>query len=397
MKKISVLSVFAVLTMPVFAVESIQNLYGIEPGSDDFLVQYMKQIRTIESDGVKETAKEVTKETAKEKVAEPVKETTKISEEPKKAKEVKGVKKVKEVEETEKPKEVKKVKKTRKVKKLEKVEEPEEFDEPEDTPQIKEPEYEVPSNPDIHFPHGLQIGVGVSPTSGLNGFIGYNNKKFDSFWAKRFGIRFDFATMSPIKNTLNKKINHYIDDHNGIDVKDSVTLDNFTLDAKHYGAMIDFYPFGDTWFLGGWRISGGYFAGKMDLDADVRGTLNGGKIEFELNDKKYSYDGNEMHARATADWKFNGPYLGTGFDLGLFWGFKMYFDAGVVFTGNTAKFDLDIPLDGLKDENGVAITEGSAEYNQFIQDKDKVVADVRKEIKDLPYYPLVKIGVMYRF
>ena len=37
------------------------------------------------------------------------------------------------------------------------------------------------TNPDIKFPHGLQIGVGVSATSGLNGFVGYANKNFDSF------------------------------------------------------------------------------------------------------------------------------------------------------------------------------------------------------------------------
>ena len=255
---------------------------------------------------------------------------------------------------------------------------------------------EKTSNPKIKFPHGLQLGVGVSPTSGLNGFIGYNNKKFDSFWAKRFGIRFDFATMSPIKSKLNKKINDEIGD-DGFEIEDSLKIDNFKLDAKHYGAMIDFYPFGDTWFLGGWRLSGGYFTGKMDLDADIHGTYNGGKIEFELDGKKYSYDGSEMHGKAMVDWKYSGPYAGTGFDLGLFWGFKIYFDAGVVFTDRTAKIDLDIPLDGLKDALGTSVVEGSAEYNQFIKDKNKVLEDARKELKDYPNYPLVKLGFMYRF
>lgn len=367
MKKISVLSVLTVLAIPGFATEDVQKLYGTEP-DEPLAAECIVAPFVIP-----------------EKKPEPQKKAEEITKND--TEQVKKIKEIKEVEEIKTVKEIKKVEKKPETKETS-------LDEPVKTQEIKT---ETVYNPNARFPHGLQFGVGVSPTSGLNGFIGYNNKKFDSFWAKRFGIRFDFATMSPIKNTLNKKINHYIDDHNGIDVKDSVTLDNFTLDAKHYGAMIDFYPFGDTWFLGGWRISGGYFAGKMDLGADVYGTLNGGKIEFELNDKKYSYDGNEMHARATSDWKFNGPYVGTGFDLGLVWGFKMYFDAGVVFTDNTAKFDLDIPLDGLKDENGVVITEGSAEYNQFIQDKDKAVADVRKEIKDYPYYPLVKIGVMYRF
>ena len=175
---------------------------------------------------------------------------------------------------------------------------------------------EKASNPKIKFPHGLQLGVGVSPTSGLNAFVGYNNKNFDSFWAKRFGIRFDFATYSPIKSKLNKKINNEIGDE-GFEIEDALKIDNFKLDAKHYGAMIDFYPFGNTWFLGGWRLSGGYFAGKLDLDADIHGTYDGGKIEFELDGKKYSYDGSEMHGKAMIDWKYSGPYAGTGFDLGL--------------------------------------------------------------------------------
>ena len=32
---------------------------------------------------------------------------------------------------------------------------------------------------DTSLPHGLQVGLGVSATSGLNMFVGYNNKNFD--------------------------------------------------------------------------------------------------------------------------------------------------------------------------------------------------------------------------
>ena len=248
-------------------------------------------------------------------------------------------------------------------------------------------------NPKTKFPRGLQLGIGVSPTSGLNGFIGYNNKNFDSFWAKRFGIRFDFATYSPIKNKLNSKINDTIGD-DGIEIGDSLSVDNVALNAKHYGAIVDFYPFGNTWFLGGWRVSGGYMAGKLDLNADVHGKAEAGKIEFELNDNKYYYDGDTMDASVWAKWKFSGPYLGTGFDLGLLWGFKIYMDAGVVFTGNTADFDMDVPMENLKYADNTAVAGNDA---QFLADKEKTIADAKKEIKDYPYYPLIKLGFMYRF
>ena len=255
---------------------------------------------------------------------------------------------------------------------------------------------ETPSNPEIRFPHGMQLGIGISPTSGLNGFIGYNNKKFDSFWWKRFGVRLDFAGYSPIKKRLNKTINHYVGDE-GVEIDDGLKIEDFAINAKHMGALIDFYPFGDTWFLGGWRITGGYVKGKLDLDADVHGINQDGKIEFELNKNKYYYYDNEMHAKAKVDWNYSGPYAGAGFDLGLFWGFKIYFDAGVVFTDKTAKLDLNIPTDELRNAAGVEINEGTAEYEQFIQDKDKTLEDARKEVKDYPYYPLIKLGFMYKF
>lgn len=260
----------------------------------------------------------------------------------------------------------------------------------------KQFEQKTPSNPKIRFPHGLQLGVGVSPTSGLNGFVGYNNKNFDSFWWKRFGVRFDFATYSPIKSKLNKRINDYIGDE-GIEIDDNLNIEHITLDAKHYGVIVDFYPFGDTWFLGGLRLSGGYFSGKLNLNADVCGTDNDGKIEFDLNDHKYYYIDDEMHAKAMVNWKYSGPYLGTGFDLGIFCGLKMYFDAGVVFTDNTAKFDMIVPTDNLKNGNGEDVIPGTSAYNQFNSDKTKEIEDARDEIKDYTYYPIVKFGIMYRF
>lgn len=355
MKKISVLSFAVLLTMPAIAVDNVHKMYGKEPEPnvpEQVVEQYEQQFKKVEDKQIKEIPQ--------------------LQEEPQQIKEVEKVKEIKKIEKVEEPKETEKQK------------------------------IEEPSNPKARFPHGLQLGIGVSPTSGLNGFIGYNNKNFNSFWAKRFGIRFDFATYSPIKSKLNKRINDYIGE-DGVEIEDALKIDNFKLDAKHYGVLIDFYPFGNTWFLGGWRVSGGYFTGKLDLDADVHGKYDGSKIEFELDGKKYSYDGREMHAKAMTDWKFSGPYLGTGFDLGMFWGFKVYMDAGIVFTDKTAKFDLDVPFQGLKDAAGNDITPNSsnpiiqAAYQEFNNAKEATLEDVRKEVKDYPYYPLVKLGLMYRF
>ncbi len=261
--------------------------------------------------------------------------------------------------------------------------------------QITEPvekiELEKTSNPKTRFPHGLQIGLGVSGTSGLNAFVGYNNKNFDSFWAKRFGVRLDFATMSPIKSKVNSVVNNAIGNE-GAEIDDNLSINNVSISAKHFGALIDFYPFGNTWFAGGLRLSAGYVTGKLDVNANIDGKIEGGKIEFELGGNKYYYEGDIMHGTAKLDWKYNGPYLGTGFDLGFFAGFKMYVDAGVVFAGNGAKIDLDVPVDGLKKGAGIDVPQSELDAA-----KAKALADAQQELDKIDFYPLVKIGFMYRF
>ena len=169
------------------------------------------------------------------------------------------------------------------------------------------------------FLDGVQLGVGVSGTGGLNGFVGYANKKADSSWGKRFGVRFDFATTQPIEKELNDAIDSVMGDE-GIDVGDNLAISHAKMDAKHYAALVDFYPFGNTWFLGGWRLTGGYAFGNMKLGADIAGTFDGAadRYEFELAGNKYAYTGNTAHGTANMDWKYHGPYLGTGFDFGLF-------------------------------------------------------------------------------
>lgn len=248
----------------------------------------------------------------------------------------------------------------------------------------------------IAFPHGVQIGAGISATGGLNGFIGYANKEFDSFWAKRFGVRFDFATTKPIKYLIDDGIDAVMGD-DGIDIGDNLTITDGKLDASHFAALVDFYPFGDSWLLGGWRITGGYAFGDMDMSANIAGTFDGpsDRYEFELSGQKYAYTGNSVHGTADLDWKYRGPYLGTGFDIGLFAGLKIYVDAGVVFTNKSAQLSLDIPTDNLQQYNGT--TWESVDIPELNAVIDETLSDAQSELDDLKFYPMVKLGFMYRF
>ena len=254
------------------------------------------------------------------------------------------------------------------------------------------------SNPKLKFPHGLQFGFGVSPTSGLNGFIGYNNKNFDSFWWKRLGIRFDLATYSPIKSDFNKELNETAGKgKDSIEIGD-LAVENFAVDANHYGALIDFYPFGNTWFLGGWRISGGYFGGKLSFATDITSKNLGGTYQIELDGHMYEYNLDNAKGKAKVDWKYSGPYVGTGFDLGLIWGFKIYFDAGVVLADKPAHAGLNIPLDGLKDVDANALVSSNPTLlNQFNARKKEELRKVQDELDKYECFPIVKLGFMFRF
>ena len=261
------------------------------------------------------------------------------------------------------------------------------------------------SNPDIKFPRGMELGVGISATSGMNAFIGYNNKKFDSFWWKRLGIRFDFASTNPVKSFINKNIDRYIGE-DGIEINDEISIVDASIKSQHMAALVDIYPFGDTWFLGGWRLTGGYMFGKMDVSADLKGTVDGlptGTIEFEFDGTKYRYLGNDVYGTAKADWKFHGPYAGTGFDIGLFAGFKIYMDMGVVFTNKAAELDLEVDVNNLQYDNGGGWSNfaGDPNYNNLVTDfnarKDAELQDAQDELDKYKFFPIVKLGFMYRF
>lgn len=256
------------------------------------------------------------------------------------------------------------------------------------------------NDPAAKFPNGLQFGVGISATSGLNGFIGYANKDFDSFWLKRIGVRLDFAGTAPVKSMINSGIDSIMGD--GFDMGDGLAITDAGIGAQHFAALIDIYPFGNTWFLGGIRITGGYYWGDLELSARLSGEISDlpdDELSFTLDDKTYRYVGNQMNASANLNWNTSGPYLGAGFDLGLFAGFKIYLDAGVVFTSQAAQLGLDIPVDNLQVmENGRWEPVDNPQLEQELKTSvNSVLDEVQPELNKLTFYPIIKIGFMYRF
>ncbi len=244
----------------------------------------------------------------------------------------------------------------------------------------------------VAYPKGTQFGVGLSATTGMNAFTGYANKDAESFFGRRLGYRIDFAGTSIVRSGINSAVNHVIGSRD-IEIGDSLEVHNLEIDAKHFGAMVDLYPFGNTWFFGGWRISGGYYGGQFDATAYVAGGDENG--EFGLGRNRYRYADGAFRASATANWKYDGPYVGTGFDLGLLAGFKIYFDAGVVFTRKVASLSLDVPSDDLYKWNGEDWA--LVDPDELANDVEDARCDAQSEMDKVKYFPIVKLGLMYRF
>ena len=185
----------------------------------------------------------------------------------------------------------------------------------------------------------------------------------------------------------------------GIDVGDHITIMDGTIESKHFAALVDIYPFGDTWFLGGWRLTGGYVFGNMKVKANLTGKVDelpSDEVQFQLGDTYYRYSGNTLDGTADAKWDFHGPYAGTGFDIGIFRGLKLFLDAGVVFTSKAAELSLNVPTDNLQQSsNGTTWT--TVNVSQLEEVKADALKDAQDELDKYKFFPMVKLGFMYRF
>lgn len=251
----------------------------------------------------------------------------------------------------------------------------------------------VPSVAATNFPHGVQLGVGVSATSGLNVVLGYYDSASDGYFLSHFGVRADYAGISPLKSAVDSAIESYMRD--GRSVGDGVKLDEGKFNAWHGALLLDFYP-----FAGVWRLTGGYAWGNAELDAAIFGEISTApsmRFYFNLAGDHYYYNGNKFDGNASIDWKYHGPYLGTGFDWDLFCGFSLFADVGLVFTNRAAKLSLDIPHEQLYIYNKETGDWNAVTIAALDNDVVRAEYEANRKLSDLKVYPMVKLGFAYRF
>ncbi len=240
---------------------------------------------------------------------------------------------------------------------------------------------EVPTGYEGTLLEGVQIGVGLGALGGANAQLGYRIPyRWHNFWLNRIGFRLDYNTWGPLEGTIDS----YMED-NPIDIDGNEF--RASLDGDNIGALLDIYPFGGTWGLGNVRLTAGYYNGDFNINGNLTKTDT---QSFEIGGISYEASGTvNLSAQMAAD--INGPYLGAGFDTQLLWGFKMYFDAGLVFIDTPT---VTSQVTGNLEIAGVAID--PAGLNELLQDvQDQYMDEVEKYADG--YFPMIKFGIFYRF
>lgn len=155
--------------------------------------------------------------------------------------------------------------------------------------------------------------------------------------------------------------------------KDNINYD-FKLGLKTVAALVDLHP-----FKGSFRVSTGAFYNGSNLDATAISSAT-----YDIGG--HTYTGAELGTlTGTADFKKIAPYLGLGWDtsFGKKSGFGFVFDVGAVFQGSlTAKLSANGPI---------------ASDPTFQQDLAIEEAKLQDDLDKFKVYPLVSLGVSYRF
>jgi len=165
--------------------------------------------------------------------------------------------------------------------------------------------------------------------------------------------------------------NYFKYSYDGTD--DDVTYD-FDLGLKTISALVDLHP-----AKGGFRLSAGALYNGNELDASAQSSAT-----YDIGNNTYT--GAQLGTlKGTIDFNKIAPYLGLGWDTSFGkesgWGFV--FDAGVVFQGSPeATLSADGPVS----------TDPTFQQNLALEEKN-----LQDDLDSFKIYPLVSLGVCYRF
>ena len=166
---------------------------------------------------------------------------------------------------------------------------------------------------------------------------------------------------------------NYLAFDENIDV-DDITYDG-ELDFSGFGAFVDVHPLGNSFFL-----TGGAYAGGKDIDLVASST-----VPVEIGGVVFTP---AEYGRLEGDVSFDdfAPFVGLGFDTTFEgngnWGFNIVAGAAMFGSG-------DVTLDAVG---------GTLSNDPILQaELAREIQDIENEIEDYELWPVVQLGLSYRF
>lgn len=183
----------------------------------------------------------------------------------------------------------------------------------------------------------------------------------------------------PVAQNFNARFGFGILNYSFNENTDNVAYD-LKLKLKTVDALIDWHPMGS-----GFRVTGGLAYNGNKIEGTGRPAVGG----------SYNFNGNSFPAStagqvdANIDFRKVAPYIGIGWGNALArqsggWSFQA--DLGVLFQGSART--------SLVNTN---CTAGAAVCNQIATELAAESAALTEDIRQLRHYPVVRIGVAYKF
>jgi len=163
------------------------------------------------------------------------------------------------------------------------------------------------------------------------------------------------------------------DSVNGANVSSSATYET-TFDFNTVALLADYHP-----FHSGFRLTGGAMLNKNEF----RGHAVAGDQTIEIGNYT-STQGADLKADVKVSFPTTAPYLGFGYDSSAYGksSFSFTYDLGVLFQG----------------EPTAAVALSGADANQVPQaDVDREVAKINDTLSVFNVYPVLNVGMSYRF
>ncbi|MCF2946660.1 hypothetical protein L0668_00945 [Paraglaciecola aquimarina] len=202
------------------------------------------------------------------------------------------------------------------------------------------------------------------------------------------GLEFDYRINPNFNIRLQANSYSYDDtfEEDGIDY-------NGEIDLSTYGVLADWRPFSGTF-----RVTGGVYSNSNELRGSA---LSDGTEIFEIGDQEYRGSQSDplLVNTSVALGSGSAGYFGLGWGNSEPSGWMFSFELGVLFSGAP---EVELNVSGSAEAVGFEgstfdVDGNSPQAQEFQANVDREVANLEEDISDFEAYPVIALGIGYRF